>query len=81
MEVSDAEKIQVSHKKHIAELPTELYRKIILNLNDKDLANACRTKKRAAEICKYDYFWNLRIQKVYNSDLTNYIEDKTYKEV
>ena len=71
-----------SPQQPIDELPTELFSEIINNLNDKDLANACKTDKRAAKLCKDDHFWNLRIQKVYNSNLNNYIEeDKTYREV
>ncbi len=53
----------------------------LLNLNNTDLTNVCRTNKQAEKICDDDQFWNLRIQRMYGSDLSKYMNDKTYKEI
>ena len=49
----------------------DIYREIFLNLNDHDLTNIFLTNKRIEQICNDDYFWNLRIQRIYRSDLSN----------
>ncbi len=59
----------------------DIHKEILLKLNDKDLANICQTNKQAEKICNNDQFWNLRIQKVYEADLSKYTNDKTYKEI
>ncbi len=80
LEDSDNEKIS-SPKLFDPEFPKELQQEILLNLEDNDLTKTCRTNKQAAKICEDDDFWRLRIQKIYNSDLSNYKEkDKTYRD-
>ena len=66
----------------IPDLPLEIQRKILLELSDKSLSKACKALEKATKICEDDYFWNLRIQEIYNSDLSKYKEkDKTYREI
>ena len=84
--VSGLKKILVSRlydydRTFITEVPEDIYKEILLNLDDRDLANMCSTNKRAKKICNDDKFWNLRIQKIYNSDLSKYKHNKKYKEM
>ncbi len=65
----------------LTEFPEDIFREILLNLNDRDLANVCMINKRAENIGNDDQFWNLRIQKVYGANLSEYKNDKTYKEL
>ncbi len=59
----------------------DIYREIFLNLNDHDLTNIFLTNKRIEKICNDEYFWNLRIQRRYRSDLSKYKNNKTYKDI
>ena len=61
----------------LADIDTE----ILLNLDDKDLANVCSTNKQAEKILNDDHFWNLLIQRRYRSDLSKYKNGMKYKEI
>ncbi len=54
------------------EFPKDAQQLILLNLDDKDLARACRTNKIAAEICKTDFFWKQRLERIFNTDIEKY---------
>ncbi len=67
-------------KSHIDEIPDELLLEILQNLNDKDLANTCRTDKRAAQLCKDNTFWKNRIKNIFDINLNITEEDNvTYE--
>ncbi len=55
--------------------------RIILELDYDDLLNACKTNKGAARICDKDSFWNTRIQRIYNVDLTEYKGKDSFRTV
>ncbi len=76
-----ATKPPVSPQLFTSEFPRELQQEIMLNLDDKELTNICRTNKAAAEICRDESFWNLRIQKIYKVDLSKYKEKDTYRKI
>ncbi len=75
-------KRKVSPTRPIAELPVELLHELLHNLDDKELANTCKTDKRAANVCKDDKFWNERIKRKFDYNLSKYKDDKvTYKDM
>ncbi len=61
--------------------PRELQKEILLNLKDNEIDKICRTSKQAVNIYEDDDFWRLRIEKIYNSDLSKYKELKTYRDI
>ncbi len=59
----------------------DIDKEILLKLSDEDLANICLTNKQAEKICNDDHFWDLLIQRRYQSDLSKYKNGKKYKEI
>ncbi len=56
-------------------------REILLRLDDKLLFSTCRINKYTATLCN-ENFWNLRIQYIYNSDLSEYKKpNETYRDI
>ena len=73
-------RLEANDTTNIAELPNEIFREVLHNLNDDDLAKTCRTDKRAANVCKDDLFWYERIKRKFNYDLIKYKEpDLSYR--
>ncbi len=71
-----ASKIQVSPKRILSGFPPELNFEILLNLDDSSLANAGKTSKESAKICKDDLFWKKRIERIYDINLGTYTGGK-----
>ncbi len=59
----------------------DIDKEILLKLSDKDLANIYLTNKQAEKICNDDHFWDLLIQRRYQSDLSKHKNGKKYKEI
>ncbi len=60
----------------------ELNREILLELDDKALGRMCETSKEAHDVCKDDLFWRERIIRVFDIDLTKYMdEESSYKDM
>ncbi len=59
----------------------DIDKEILLKLSDKDLANVFISNKQSEKICNDDSFWNLRIWRSYESDLSKYKNGKQYKEM
>ncbi len=73
-------RLEANDTTNIAELPNEIFKEVLHNLEDEDLAKTCRTDKRAAEVCKDDLFWYERIKRKIKYDLKKYKEpDLSYR--
>ncbi len=95
LETSDTKKISSGRKsstkrpspkrtpqQYISEIPDEILLEVLQNLNDTDLANTCRTDKRAAQICKDNTFWKNRIKLVFDINLNIHkYDDVTYEKL
>ncbi len=75
-EIGDGPKIFTSN------LPKELLEESLLNLNYKDLVKACRTNKASRSICNTDSFWELRLERMFGTNIHNYNKKKqSYREL
>ncbi len=60
----------------------ELNFQIFLNMDDRSLANICKSSKEAANICKDDIFWKKRIIHVFGHNLSKYkVKKLTYRDM
>ena len=58
----------------LADIPLELDKNVLLELSDEDLVSACKTDKRAADMCADDNFWNERLKHIFGYNLNKYKE-------
>lgn len=74
--IQDFPKGNIPPIRFLVDFPSELNFVFFLNLDDEDLAKACRTNKEAASICTDDLFWKERIIRIFGYDLKKYKEEE-----
>ena len=75
-------KIKIPLPQPIAKIPSEFLHEILLNLDDEELTNACKSHQRAANICRDDSFWYKRIKRKFDYDLKKYKDESaTYRDM
>jgi hypothetical protein len=52
----------------LSSLPIEIQWKMLLDLNPKDLRNACATSTYYREICNTDSFWKIKVVRDFGED-------------